>query len=190
MSMVDPDVIRELLEDLRFDEAEEIAEERDVDSTLRADISTSRAAAEDEARALSDRIAALSAEQRLVELAEIGGDDRSRSLLALLGGSARRQAEMHLDEAIRWKAYKQRTSVRHLAEARTALDRLDVELARGLVNRVDGRFLSEEQLEERDRLLLDISARSMELESLESAGRELIDESDAESEPWWRRWLD
>ena len=98
---------------------------------------------------------------------------------------------MHLDEALRWKAYKQRTSVRHLAEARAALDRLDVELARGLVNKVDGRFLSDDQLEERDRLLLDISARSMELESLESAGRDLIDEvGDPDAQSWWRRWLD
>ena len=98
---------------------------------------------------------------------------------------------MHLDEALRWRAYKRKTSSRHLADARTALDRLDVQLAKGLVNRIDGRFLSDEQLEERDRLLIDISARSMELESLESAGHEVIEEiGDPDTESWWRRWFD
>ncbi len=98
---------------------------------------------------------------------------------------------MHLEEALRWRAYKRRTSVRHLAEARTALDRLDIDLARGLVNKVDGRFLSDDQLEERDRLLLDISARSMELESLESAGNEVIEEiGEPDAQSWWRRWFD
>lgn len=185
--MADRDAIRQLLDDLRFEEAMQAAD--GTDSALRAEISERRAAAEAEARALVDSVDDLSARERLLDLAGIAEDDRSRVLIALLPGSDRRQAEMRLDEAVRWKAYKRRTSVRHLAEARTALDRLDVELARGLVNKVDGRFLSEEQLEERDRLLLDISARAMEIESIEAAGRELMDEDDPDK-TWWRRWLD
>lgn len=186
--MADRDAIRQLLDDLRFEEAMQAAD--GTDSALRAEISERRGAAEAEARALVDRVDDLSARGRLVDLAGIAEEDRSRVLLALLPGSDRRQAEMRLDEAVRWKAYKRRTSVRHLAEARNALDRLDVGLARGLVNKVDGRFLSDEQLEERDRLLLDISARSIELESMEAAGRELIDESGDPDRSWWRRWFD
>jgi len=186
--MADRDAIRQLLDDLRFDEAMQAAD--DTDPALRAEISERRAAAEAEARAVVDRVDDLSSRGRLVDLAKIAEEERSRLLLALLPGSDRRQAEMRLDEAVRWKAYKRRTSVRHLAEARTALDRLDVELARGLVNKVDGRFLTDEQLEQRDRLLLDISARSMELESMEAAGRELLDESGDSDRSWWRRWLD
>lgn len=185
--MVDRDAIQQLLDDLRFEEALQAAD--DTDPALRAEISNLRAAAEVEARALAGRVDDLSAQGRLVDLGEIADDDRSRALVALLSGSDRRQAEMQLDEAVRWKAYKQRTSVRHLTEARKALDRLDVGLATGLVNKIDGRFLSDEQLEERDRLLLDISARSMELESMEAAGRELLGEGDPD-ESWWRRWLD
>lgn len=185
--MADRDSIRQLLDDLRFEEAMQAADERYP--ALRAEISERRAGAEDEARAIVDRISELSAAGRLVDVAEVADDDRARALIALLPGSDRRQAEMQLDEAVRWTAYKRRTSVRHLAEARTALDRLDVELARGLVNKVDGRFLSEEQLEERDRLLLDISARAMEIESIEAAGRELMDEDDPDKS-WWRRWLE
>jgi hypothetical protein len=185
--MADRDAIRALLDDLHFDEANEAV---DDDPALRAEVSERRTAAEDEARVLTARVSELSAEGRLVDLAGIAEDDRSRALLALLPGSDRRQAEMHLDEAARWKAFKQKTSVRHLAEARTALDRLDLGLARGLVNKVDGRFLTDEQLEERDQLLLDISARSMELESMEAAGRELIDESGDHDTSWWRRWFD
>lgn len=185
--MADRDAIRQLLDDLRFDEAMKAAD--DDDPASQAEVSERRAAAEDEARALVERIGSLSSERRLLDVAGLADDDRARALIALLPGSDRRQAEMQLDEAVRWKAYKRRTSVRHLAEARTALDRLDVELARGLVNKVDGRFLSEDQLEERDRLLLDISARSMELESIEAAGRDLIDDDDPEKS-WWRRWKD
>ena len=185
--MVDQDAIRALLDDLRFDEAEESAS----DPSLRAEVASRRAAAESEAVDLLDQIAASIADGRMADLSRTAEDERSRRLLTLLPASDRRTAEMHLDEALRWKAYKQRTSVRHLTEARAALDRLDVELARGLVNKVDGRFLSAQQLEERDRLLLDISARSMELESLESAGRDLIDEvGDPDTQSWWRRWLD
>ena len=186
--MADRDAIRRLLDSLRFEEAMQRADEND--SATRAEISERRDAVEVEARALVDRIADLSNHRRLVDLAEIGEDHRSLRLLALLQASDRRQAEMQLDEAVRWKAYKQRTSTRHLAEARNALDRLDVGLARGLVNKVDGRFLTDEQIEERDRLLLDISARSIELESMEAAGRELMNESDASDTAWWRRWKD
>lgn len=185
--MVDRDAIQQLLDDLRFEEALQAAD--DTDPALRAEISKLRAAAEVEARALADRVDDLSARGRLVDLGEIADDDRSRALLALLSVSDRRQAEMQLDEAARWKAYKRRTSVRHLTEARKALDRLDVGLATGLVNKVDGRFLSDAQLQERDRLLLDISARSMELESMEAAGRELMGEAGDPDESWWRRWL-
>lgn len=185
--MADQDAIRQLLDDLRFEEAMEAAD--DSDPALQTEISERRAAAEDEARALVYRIGSLSSEERLVDVAGLADDDRARALLALLPASDRRQAEMQLDEAVRWKAYKQKTSVRHLAEARTALDRLDVELARGLANKVDGRFLTEHQVEERDRLLLDISARSMELEAMEAAGRELIDDDDPDKS-WWRRLLD
>jgi len=185
--MADLDAIRQLLDDIRFEEAMKASDHND--SALLGEISERRAAAEAEARALVDRVDDLSARGHLLDLAEIAEDDRSRRLIALLQASDRRQAEMRLDEAVRWKAYKRRTSVRHLAGARTALDRLDVELARGLVNKVDGRFLSDDQLEERDRLLLDISARSMELESMEAAGRELIDDSEDPDKSWWRRWM-
>ncbi len=74
------------------------------------------------------------------------------------------------------------------------MDGLDLELARGLMNRVDSRFLSDEQKEERDQLLLDISARTMELESLDENGDELIEKREPRQQrnsgrPWWRRWL-
>lgn len=184
--MVDDQAIRDLVDAFRFDEAEEAAEQ--ADSPLREEIAGLRAEAEGQARALKHRIASLVADRRMAELAEIADATRPRSLLTLLGDSDRREAEMHLDEAVRWRAYKRKISVRHLSEARSALNKLDMELARGLVNRIDGRFLSDEQIEERDQLLLDISARSMELESIESEGRKLIEDSDDKS--WWRRWLD
>jgi hypothetical protein len=58
-------------------------------------------------------------------------------------------------------------NARRLGESRRALEGLDFELAAGLMRKVDGRFLSAERREERDDLLLEMSARTMEIESLE-----------------------
>lgn len=185
-----------MLDELRFDEAEELAErgEREADAELLDQIAERREAAEERARTLAERIIELGDEREFKEIVDLAHDPDTRPLIDLLPDTYRKRPDLYLREAIRWEQKRREISTRRLAEARKALDGLDLELARGLMNRVDSRFLTEEQKEERDQLLLDISARTMELESLDENGDELIEKREPRQQrssrrPWWRRWL-
>lgn len=144
------------------------------------------------ARELSEHIVRLGAERRQAELVELAHDDSTQGLLDLLPESAKEQAEAHLKLAERWEESRREANRRRLSEARRAVDGLDLELARGLTNKIDGRYLSDAQLEERDELLLEISARTMEMESVTEKGHRLIEQSEPKKNsgdrPWWRRW--
>lgn len=193
--MVDPSAIERMLDQLRFDDAERLVEEsEDPDPELIALVAQRRAQAEERARDVAERLVELGDERDMPALVEAGRDPDIGPLLALLSESARRRPELFLREASRWEEQRRATNSRRLSEARKALDGLDLELARGLMNRIDGRFLTEAQQAERDDLLLDISARRMELERLEETGDELIQRrgnrpGDGREEPWWRRWF-
>ncbi|MFP4074658.1 MAG: hypothetical protein ACLFRT_05015 [Actinomycetota bacterium] len=196
VSMVDPSAVHQMLDELRFDEAEELAErgEREADAELLDQIAERREAAEERARTLAERIIELGDEREFKEIVDLAHDPDTRPLIDLLPDTYRKRPDLYLREAIRWEQKRREISTRRLAEARKALDGLDLELARGLMNRVDSRFLTEEQKEERDQLLLDISARTMELESLDENGDELIEKREpgqqrSSRRPWWRRWL-
>lgn len=150
-----------------------------------------RPEAEGHAVALHDQITRLGQERKPEAILDLMADPSNRQLLESGPESSRRRAEAYVREAERWLESKRDTNTRRLAEARRALEGLDLELARGLMNRIDGRFLSEDQEEERDQLLLDISARTMELESLAETGDQLVEETEnTDHRPWWRRWLD
>lgn len=194
--MVDPSAVHEMLDELRFDEAEKIVEGEggSADPQLLDEIAERREAAEERARTIAGHIIELGDEREFDEIVDLAHDPHTRPLLDLLPETYRKRPDLYLREAIRWEQKRQETSTRRLTEARKALDGLDLELARGLVNRVDSRFLTEEQEEERDQLLLDISARAMELESLDESGDELIERREPRQQgssgrPWWRRWF-
>lgn len=185
--MVKRSVFDELLETLRFADAEKLLDEDD--EALRAELAAQRDEAEERAHALFERTNQLKEERNLPELFEIARDPMTGSLLELLPETPRRRARMQLEEAELWVANRRETNARRMAEARRALEGLDLELARGLMNRIDGRFLTEEQIKERDQLLLDISARTMELESLSGTSDSPREETETDDQPWWRRWL-
>jgi hypothetical protein len=149
-----------------------------------------RPEAEELARSLHERITKLGQERDTEAILELMEDTANRNLLQYGPESSRRRAEAYVREAGRWEERKREINVRRLGEARRALDGLDLELAGGLMNRIDGRFLTEEQEEERDQLLLDIAARKMEMESLSETGDRLVEETEtSDQRPWWRRWL-
>lgn len=194
--MVDPSAVHQMLNELRFDEAEELVEEGEkaIDSDLLDEIAQRREAAEERARTVAERIIELGDEREFEQIVDLAHDPDTRPLIDLLPDTYRKRPDLYLREAIRWEQKRKETSTRRLAEARKALDGLDLELARGLMNRVDSRFLTDEQKEERDQLLLDISARTMELESLDESGDELIEKREprrhrSSGRPWWRRWF-
>lgn len=194
--MAEPSDIREMLDELRFDEAESLLaqSESDPDPEMFHEIATRRAEAEERATEMAERIVGLGEERELEEIVALAHDPGTRRLLRLLSDAYRKRPELYLREAERWEEKKEETNSRRLTEARKALDGLDLELASGLMNRIDGRFLTPEQNEERDQLILDISARSMELESLNETGNQLARNRSSkrrtgQRKPWWRRWL-
>lgn len=197
--MVDRSVFERALDDLRFDEAEEMigSIEGTAARALHAEMTQRRVEAESRAQERYRQIVQLGRERRHSELLHLAQDPSTRPLLRLLSPSYAERAELHLRAAERWESTQRETSLRRLVEARKALDGLDLELARGLAKRVDQRFLTDEEAQELDQLLLDISARSIEVETLDDTGRRLLDEAETESgddstnrtSSWWRRWL-
>jgi len=193
--MVERVVIDEMLAAYRFDEAEELIARAQpgADAELRDLITQRRAEAEKAAHALYERIVELAGDSQHPELAGIAHDPGTYPLLGLIAEATRHKAERHLREAQRWEVRRVEINARRLGEARRALAGLDLELARGLMKRIDGRFLTDELAEERDQLLLDISARTMELEGVEEGGRRMMGEGRPRSQHrdrrWWHRWF-
>lgn len=191
--MVERSDIRRMLEELRFDEVEQVIDDADLDPELREEIPRRRAEAKENADALCRRLVSLGEARKLDEITDIARDPLTRAQIRLADDDIQEQVERYLREAERWETRRRNTNSRRLAEARKALDGLDLELARGLMNKIDGRFLSEEENEERDQLLLDISARVMEMESLSDTGEQLLEndrprDKHGSNRPWWRRW--
>jgi hypothetical protein len=191
--MVEPSVILEMLDEFRFDEAEPLIEETG-DGSLRAELVRRRAEGERRGRELANRIIDLGNTQQIEDVLPLAHEPSTRLLLALAPDTSRKRAELYLRQAERWEDKRREVNERRLAEARRALDGLDLELATGLMRRIDGRFLSDEEEQERDRLLLDISARAIEVESLAEKGRQLIGEpgpprTSQRRQSWWRRWF-
>lgn len=192
--MVERSDIRRMLEELRFDEAEQLIADADLDPELRNEIPRRRAEAEERAGALCRHLVSLGEARQFVEFTDLVRDPLTRAQIRLADDDTREQVELYLREAERWEARRRETNSRRLTEARKALDGLDLELARGLMNKIDGRFLSDEENKERDQLLLDISARVMEMESLSDTGGQLMEndrprDNRGSKQPWWRRWL-
>lgn len=194
--MTEPSVVHQMLDELRFEEAERMVDDADdgPGEELRDEIATRRAEAEEKARDLADHLVELGDQREFEEIIDLAHEPTTRLLLDLLPETTRKRPDLYLREARRWKERRRETATRRLDEARKALGGLDLELARGLMNRIDGRFLTSEQTEERDQLLLDISARTMEMESLNETGDELVEDREPRQkgggrQPWWRRWF-
>ena len=139
---------------------------------------------------------ALALQARLVELGrvddhrailELADDPATGPLLELLSPAARDRAELQIRLARRWADDRRATNHRRLDEAKRALEGLDLELARGLLRKIDGEFLDDEATTTRDQLFLDLAARTMELEDLESRSDRLI--AQATPPPKKRRWF-
>ena len=137
------------------------------------------------ALALSKRILALAREHDHPGLLAIDADPETARLLATSGDGLATAAATHLQGARAWRRRKEEANQRRLAEARTAMDGFDLVRARSLVLRIEEEFLSPQSAADRDALLLEFEARSMESEQLQETAAQVIEEH----LPRWRRWL-
>jgi hypothetical protein len=135
------------------------------------------------ARALNRRILALARRHDHLALLAVDADPETAQLLALLDGDLASAALVHLEGAKAWRRRKEEANQRRLAEARTALDGFDLVRARSLLFRIEEEFLSSRGVDDRDAILLEFEARTMESENLQEIADDIIDEY----LPRWRR---
>ncbi len=165
--MVETSRLRELLDEYRFDEAEQLAGDN---TNLAGEVAARRSHAEKQAEVIMQRLIELGQKGQLDDFLEMADDPVTTRLVDLASSSSRDRVDLYIQEAERWRRHQMEANARRLGEARRALDGLDLGLAQGLMGKVDERYLSDEGREERDRLLLDMSARTMEVESLAQLG--------------------
>ncbi len=138
---------------------------------------------DDQAWSLHRRILELADADESRLLLAIADDPSTGPLLERLPEAARRRSDLQLRRARRWAERQRTTNRRRLTEARAALDALDLELARGLLARIDGEFLDPEERRRRDEMLLELSARTMEFEDIT---RRVPDARPQTRRRWWR----
>lgn len=172
----------------RFDEAEALLPEFGDQSEDLADrLERERRRAEEAAQRLYQDIVRRGTADDLAGVAALVGRPDAAALLGMLSEADRQRVEIHLAVARRWVENRKKRNARRLAEAQAALDRFDLELAKGLIANLDEQHLDETGIEQRDRILLDIEARKVELAPLREAEREFKTAVTDSRRPWWRR---
>lgn len=186
----DPREFDQALAELRFGDAEALAERADEAerSRLHGVIAIERQRSLGMAQRTYQRIVTLGAADDHAGIHATAEDPATGPLLALLPEADRKRADIYLRAAARWAAAGTGKNRRRLAEAERAMREFDLDLARGLLALIDARFVDDEMAETRDRLLLDIEARDMELDSLRDMEQRFSPRSDPGSRRWWQRW--
>ena len=176
------------LTELDFDDA--LAEAEEIEAAtgevgLTDRVRTEREHAEGSARSLHSRLTELARSHDYRSLLDIGNHRSTPQLLALLPDDTRNRSEVHLRGAERWAERQVDANRRRLDEVARAVDALDLEFATGVLRRLDEGFLDEVMRERRNQLLLDITARTIELEELQASASRVV----AEERPprWWQR---
>jgi hypothetical protein len=178
------------LDEYRFDDAERmLGEASDTERTgweLLLETRSSRGLAM--AHALGERLFGLSSAADYPTLLEIAEDPVTNRLLPLLSEAARNRAELYLRQASNWAESQARLQEGRLDQAQKALDALDLPLARGLLIKIDSRFLDTAHTERRDALFISLESRTMELEDLTRTAELTIGEvRPKKPRRWWQR---
>ena len=122
---------------------------------------------EQRARLLVDQIVRDALAHDHMALLAIDADPDTPMLLGLLPATATRAARLHLDGALIWRDQQNQKARDRFDAIKTALDGLDISLAKGLLRRIDSSFLGDLELARFDELLLAVEARATELESIQ-----------------------
>ena len=141
------EAVETALEDFDFDLALRIANraEAPVRTELLDRVRTSRADTTDRAEKLAARIQFLARADHYEGLLALAGDPMTGTLLALVSSELRRGAMLHLDGAIRRQKRFRAAGQRHMKAAAEALLLLDTAKAVSELDKVEARWLTEEQ---------------------------------------------
>ena len=185
--MFDQAEFQSAIEGFEFQHAERLLEDAppEVGAEMALLLESTRKAALDSAHALRSRIVDLGQGERYLALMEIAADPATVHLLDLLPGPARQRSDIYLRETAHWVGKQRSANRRRLTDAREALDALDVELAKAILGRIDSQFFDNAGSDERDRLILEMESRAMELDELSGTAEQVIA---AEKPARRRRW--
>lgn len=126
------------------------------------------AATTEQAKELVNVVLRLAREDDHKGLWVIDTDPATDTLLSLLSDKQTAQARTHLKAARAWQVKQNRKARDKFASATKALEELDLVLARGILRKLDTEIFEPPELDRYDELLLAITARSIELEEIES----------------------
>lgn len=124
-------------------------------------------AGSDEAKQLVDEINAHARAHDNKSLSKLAADPSTREILSLLPERESRQASVHLDAAQVWRTRQNEKLGGKLDAADKALKELDLQLARGILRKIDWEILDTEKLDRFNQLFLALEARAHELEQFE-----------------------
>lgn len=144
------EILEEALANLDFDRARELADREDgsrKDRMLER-VRVGRAEATDRAEKLAARIQFLARADHYEGLLALASDPATERLLALLSTELRRGARLHLDGALRRQARFRTAARRHMKAAAEALVLFDTVRAAGELDKVEARWLTDEQRSE------------------------------------------
>ena len=102
-----------------------------------------------------------------IALLTVDAESDTEMLLDLLPDKATRGARAHLHAARMWRGQQNKKAMTKFEVVQTALDGLDVSLAKGLLRKIDSRILGDSELARFDELLLATEAMSLQLEHIE-----------------------
>lgn len=137
---------------------------------------------------LRNRITTAAKAKDFRAMLEIEAEASTRSLLQLLPEAIATDAGTHLDDAVVWRTIQEDANTRRIKKAQGAFADFDLGLTRALIRKVDTEFLAEPDREAYDRLLLDMTARTMELdEVMEAVGPLDTPEVPPSKRRWWKR---
>lgn len=148
------EIFEEALANLDFDRARELAhrEHASRKDRMLERVTVGRAEATDRAEKLAARIQFLARADHYEGLLALASDTATERLLALLSTELRRGARLHLDGALRRQARFRAAARRHMKAAAEALVLFDTVKAAGELDKVEARWLTEEQRNELGKL--------------------------------------
>lgn len=138
------------------------------------------------ARQLVDRILHLSRQHDFPALLDIALDDATEPALDLLPDKATATARVQLRGAFKWQERQYERTTERLDEVRQALDAYDLTLARGILRRVESRYVPADDRERYNQLLLEVEAKAMQAEELADLAA-TIDPPATPKRRWFRR---
>jgi hypothetical protein len=138
------------------------------------------------AKELVGRIQEAALDDDFKALLTIDADPSSKALLDRLPAEQTVQARVHLRNARIWKGRQNEKAKSKLDAAESAIDGLDLQLARGILRKLDPGVLADIELERYDGLLLEVEARAMEIEDIESHITPPPPDKGQRRKPFWR----